>query len=451
MKSKLLATLLFFFLFNIFQTSAQTPVVVIKDQNNTTGTVNIDCNYNFISPKIVRLNATFPDLKSTTNYTVAPINYAPTGSFTAGTRVIFNGEDEWSANINIGFTFCYYGNTFTSINVSDNGIVRFGYNTSANEVSPSSVSNTTPDPSLVRNAIFGGFQDMISFPFGFGCLPLEDCGTVSTITTGIAPFRKCIVNFNAVNHFNCVGINGKKSTFQIILYETTNEIEIQVKDKPLTCSGNINTNGNGNSLIGLNNSDGSLGVAPPNRNTSVFSVTNEAYLFTPSGLSGTTLQWFNAVGTLIGTANPIDVIPTVNTFYTVKVNYALCVPLQIQSLININFDPTYPTAPDLVKNYCDAVAPFPEQNIDVIAAVTDPLNLPGTVITIHNSPFEANNNLSQLPNMSTYLMTSTSKVFYYRETVGSCYVTGKITLNLFQTPQIKFYTNLELIVMVEPS
>ncbi|MGH2664268.1 T9SS type B sorting domain-containing protein [Flavobacterium sp.] len=425
---------LFFFLDLTLQLYSQTnPSVVITDHNNNTGTIPIDCDYQFKPIKKIELTASFPDLKTTTDYSVAQVAYHQNGNYSDGTPIVFTGDDTWSTAIPIGFSFCFYNNNYNTVNVGDNGIVRFGYNSSLPEGSFSSITNTTPSPSLVKNAIFGGFQDMLNIPAGFGCAPGENCGTVTYVTTGTAPFRIFTVNYNEVNHFNCTGFNGRKSTFQIVLYETTNVIEINVKSKPITCNGNISANGNANSLLGLNNSDGTIGISPPNRNTGVWSAMDESYTFTPNGASATTVQWFNAGGTLLGTSNPIEVIPTGNTLYTVKVNYATCVPQQLQSSIDVVYDLDYPVAPNVVGNFCDTTAPFPSEIIDVESLL---IPEPSIIKTIYNTQAEADADSNALTGVNAYLMTASTKTFIYRETIGDCYATGTITLNLFQTPEI---------------
>ena len=434
-KTKKQIPLVAFLMLLITKVMAQNePSVTINDHNTNTGNITIDCNYNFIPPKRIELTASYPDLKTTTDYTVENIPYTPTGLFTDGTLVPFGGDDVWSNSLPIGFTFCFYGNNYSSVNVGDNGIIRFGYNSSIPEGSFSSITNTTPNPSLVRNAIFGGFQDHILAPVGFGCSNSEFCGSVSYLTVGTAPFRKFIVNFNELNHFNCSGFNDRNSTFQIILYETTNVIEINVKEKPLTCNGNISANGNGNSLIGLNNSNGTLGIAPPGRNTGVWSVTDESYRFNPAGASATQISWYNASGTFLGNANPIQVVPPQNnTFYTAIVNYNTCTPRQIQNTINITYDLDYPVAPNIIANFCDTAAPFPNEIVEIENLLVAE---PGIIKTIHASQVEADNNLNPLTGMQAYNMTTTSQTFYYRESKGSCYATGTIAVQLFNTPQI---------------
>ena len=438
---KKIILLFLFLLVSCVTIEAQNPTVVITDQNSNTGTVNIDCDYSFVPPKTVRLTATYPTLNTTTNYTVASTTYNPIGNFNEGAPITIMGDDKWSSNIPIGFNFCFYGNQFTTVNVGDNGVVRFGYNSSVVESTVANITNTVPSPSLIRNAIFGGYQDMVVTPGSFGCITPDNCGIISSYTTGVAPFRKFIVNYYRVNHFNCSNtaspVNNTKSTFQIILNETTNIIEINVKSKPTTCF-NSSSNGNVNSLIGLNNATGTLGIAPttPIRNTSAWSATDESYVFTPSGISATTIQWYNAAGTFLGSNNPIDVIPTVNTSYNVLVNYNTCTPLQITDNINVVFDLDYPVAPNIVANFCDEIAPFYDQIVDVASLLTPEA---GRVKEIFNTSAEANIGspiATPLSGMDVYQMTTPTKVFYYRVTQGACYSVASITLNLFITPDI---------------
>ena len=443
--------LTFLLFFNLFNSLAQ--VVTISDQNgnNNINTpspqIKINCNYNFIPPKKVKLTATFPDIKNPTEYSVLPINFAPIGLFSAGTPTNITGEDSWSPNIPIGFPFCFYGNTYSTLNVGDNGIVRFGYNSSIPEDGVRTITNTIPSPSLVRNSIFAAFQDYSIIPNNFGCIPGDNCGSITYYTTGVAPFQKMIINYNLINHFGCSNplspINTKKSTFQIVLYETSNVIEIYVKDKPITCAGNSDANnGVTNSLIGLTDIyGGSKSIAAPNRNTSVWSATDEAYRFTPNGSSTTVVSWFDYLGNPLGGINPIEVIPTVNTFYTAKVKYNTCTPKEIQSQIDVAFDLNYPVAPNIIKKYCDVALPFPDQSgIDVLALLVDSTDAVGTTKTVYLSQNQADAGPSvanpPILGLNNYTMTTATQVFYYREEIGICYVTGKITLSLFQTPII---------------
>lgn len=110
----------------------------------------------------------------------------------------------------------------------------------------------------------------------------------------------------------------------IVLYENTNVIEVYVKEKS-TCA----TWNSGNAIVGIQNGAGTAAVVAPNRNglSADWTVTNEAWRFTPTGTTLTTLKWFEGngtSGTQIGTTSSINVCPTVTTTYTAEVTYALC-------------------------------------------------------------------------------------------------------------------------------
>jgi hypothetical protein len=90
-------------------------------------------------------------------------------------------------------------------------------------------------------------------------------------TIGSAPNRKLVVSFNAVPHYSC---RSNLHTFQFVLYETTNVIDINYLSKPL-CVGN-------NATAGLVNIDNTNVVPVGGRNASAWSTTNNTVRFTPS-------------------------------------------------------------------------------------------------------------------------------------------------------------------------
>jgi len=64
------------------------------------------------------------------------------------------------------------------------------------------------------------------------------------------------------------------TTQQIVLYESTNNIEVYIEDKPVCSTWN-----SGNAVIGIQNGTGLIGIAPLNRNTGAWSATHEAWRF----------------------------------------------------------------------------------------------------------------------------------------------------------------------------
>lgn len=124
---------------------------------------------------------------------------------------------------------------------------------------------------------------------------------------------------------------------QIILFETTNEIETHIGNKPI-CSG---WNG-GQAIHGLQNATGTLATVVPGRNSATqWSTTMEGMKFSPSGANYTisnipfspiflgvqansVITWFNAAGNNIGTGANVTVNPTQNTFYVATVASVTC-------------------------------------------------------------------------------------------------------------------------------
>jgi len=104
-------------------------------------------------------------------------------------------------------------------------------------------------------------------------------GTLNYGVYGTAPYRKFIVSFYNNSHFSCNA--AAKSSFQMILHETSNLIDVQVINKQICASWN-----GGKAVIGLINSSGTLGIAAPGRNTGVWTASNEGWRFSrPSYLN----------------------------------------------------------------------------------------------------------------------------------------------------------------------
>jgi len=76
------------------------------------------------SGQCANLTATVVPVLATTSYSVGAATYAPF-SYTAGAVAIGNVDDVWSNTINIGFNFCYFGNTFNQLLIGSNGEITF--------------------------------------------------------------------------------------------------------------------------------------------------------------------------------------------------------------------------------------------------------------------------------------------------------------------------------------
>jgi hypothetical protein len=205
-------------------------------------------------------------------YIVTSIPYTPY-SYNTGTPVIVNIDDIYSNDIPLPFTFNYYGVNCDTLVIGANGLISFKLSYAGGYCDWSFV-DPCPNPNLPLNAIYGVYQD----------IDPSYMGTVKWQTTGTYPDRMMVVSYyqipyygdpNSVNTMFCP--SPLYATSQIVLYESTNIIEIYVKDKELCTDWN-----SGNGLIGIQNSTGALGIAAPGRNTSQWTAHNEAWQFTPT-------------------------------------------------------------------------------------------------------------------------------------------------------------------------
>jgi gliding motility-associated-like protein len=246
----------------------------------------------------IGLNASLPDIRQTVNAANAYlVNTAPySGHYpfqiAGATSILVNQDDVYSDVINLPFTFCYYGGQYSQVVIGANGTLSFhalyanqssGFEMCSNgtwypgPASPGLPNSFTSSQwgwdSYPRNAIFACFQDLDP------SIPAVNKG-IEWKLEGTAPCRKLIVNWRNIPQFSC---NTNTTTFQCVLYENTNVIEIYLAEKPVCSSWNC-----GYALIGIQNDARNLAVTPPGRNGAVWTTTtatSEAWRFVPNGPS----------------------------------------------------------------------------------------------------------------------------------------------------------------------
>ncbi len=228
-----------------------------------------------------------PGSLPTTSYAISSAPYAP-DPYNSGTAVTLT-DDSQTGLLPIGFTFCFYGNSYTQFIIGSNNWIGF----QAGETS-TWVTAAIPNPSAFiapRNTIMGAWQD-INPSLG---------GTVRFALYGVAPNRRLSVSWRNVPTFSC----GALYTSQITIYETTNIIETHFQNKPICATWN-----GGKAVHGLHNSTGTLATVVPGRNNTSWTTTNETTRFTPNGIATYTINWYVLPSnTLVGTGSPITVTP----------------------------------------------------------------------------------------------------------------------------------------------
>lgn len=185
--------------------------------------------------------------------------YNTATAFNVGT-VVPSSDDVTHGPFNIGFTFNFFGNNYTQFYIGSNGWIGFtiGQTTGYTAV-------YIPNSGSPKNVIMSDWEDL--YP---------GSANIYYTTIGTAPNRKLVVNFNSVPHYGC---RTNLHTFQFVLYETSNIIDINYLSKPL-CSGN-------NATAGLVNIDNTNVVPVGGKNASLWTVTNYSVRFTPSAVETT--------------------------------------------------------------------------------------------------------------------------------------------------------------------
>lgn len=240
-------------------------------------------------------------------------------------------DDGGWAQVPIGFTFNYFGNDWTAINVGTNGVINFGP--------------------------FAGFNaSQYSFPSGFpsasspvntiGVLATDfymtATGTVRFWTEGVAPNRVFVIEYNGPG-LTADGVH----VAQAHLFETLGLVEIHVQEA--TGTGTFA----GPKTIGLQNGDGTIGATAPAfcnldgtpngtqtwnaRNATITAAESKAWRFSPP--VSYTFSWSPAAqisgptNTASVVARPTTLTPGVQSYFvTATDNLSGCAgaPVELQ-------------------------------------------------------------------------------------------------------------------------
>lgn len=244
-----------------------------------------------------------PNPNQTTNYGVTNMPYVVQTN--TGTS-IFMTDDSQQGPFNIGFNFCFFGNTYTQFYIGSNGWVSF---TGGQPTTFTSQSIPTGNALVPKNSIMGPWQDWHP---GLG-------GQIKYQMSGVAPCRKLTISWIGVPMFSCTSNQG---TFHIVIYESTNIIENHIQNKP-SCVGWQG----GTAVEGVHNAAGTIGITVPGRNSTAWVTNNDSWRWTPSGPVVTpTLTWYQVGNpTPIGTGPTITVTPpAAGANYTCHFVYPIC-------------------------------------------------------------------------------------------------------------------------------
>jgi gliding motility-associated-like protein len=259
----------------------------------------------------LNLKVKVPDVKSSEDYKAIPIAYTPY-PFINANGVEYNRfyeDDRYSDEIILPFTFCFYGQNYTSCVVGTNGIVTFDVATNKNKVNAYILDSPVPrdggvpddqnEPYYPRAAIMGPYHDIDPDPTTTS--PQQPKRRMEYIIEGNAPCRKFILNFYEIPYFLCPK---EIVTQQMVLYEGTGIIDIFIEKKPVACSMSTNT---GTAILGIQNWERDKAVVVSGRNNTVWAANKEGWRFVPNGTTSLLSQvqlYKNNI--LIGTGTTVN-------------------------------------------------------------------------------------------------------------------------------------------------
>ncbi len=438
----------YFFPYILFGQLNGCPEVTITDINDNQ-TIHMNCNSD---TGCIDLVANYPETGTPTSYSVESIDYDPEFPFSGLTNPIsVNTDDVWSdPKVVLPFNFCFFNQEYSEAVVSSNGAISFninlindnGFNDGADECAwefnlgiPNAQFPSTAEPKKILNAIYGVFHD----------IDPSEGGEIGWQLFGDFPCRRLVVSYYKVPLFDCVNIN---STFQMVLYESTNIIEVYIEKKS-TC----NDWNNGNSLIGVQNANGTQGITPPNRNTGNWTTENEAWRIVPTGASNTQITWYDDVtGTVLATnQDQITVCPTSMHNYRAEVTYTLCDGSSITTSdsTTVEFTNIVFSEPPIEHSVCDkdgtpdGITPinltFFEETLITELNSINPYN-----ISFHFTEEDAINNAGAIPNPSAFINANNPETVYGRieDLSLNCVLIKQINLTINTGPD---FFNAEVI------
>ncbi len=382
------------------------------------------------------LTANYLETGETTSYAVSSIAYAPPFAFTGGANSTnITLDDIWSSSIDLGFDFCFFGETYDKALINSNGALTFSISgeIANGKYSPNTYSGysigTNNDNAIPGNT--GSNTDARAVLGIFGVLQDTDPTTsfqdwsFNYEVVGNYPCRMLVLNFYKLGHFSC-GTGVGEQTYQTILYETTNVIEVYVQNR--TACSNWQS---GRGLIGIQNGDATLAYTPPGRNTGNWSAQNEAWRFTPDGASNVTVKWF-ADGIEVGTGATLNVCVDETTTFTVQTEYTNCSGISIidEDTVTVTYG-TIPEPSDLIAidDDGDGIAIFDLTENDVV--VLNGVEPTDYIVTYYESENDAVIDLNPITNPMAYQNITNPQTIFVRLEImgGNCFAVDSFIIS----------------------
>lgn len=264
-------------------------------------------------------------LKATDSYAVAQIPYNPYPW--VGANQLFVGVDDiWSGIVPLPFPFCFFGQKYNAVVIGANGQVGF-------DLSQAGLFNAWSSNGIIAPASNAAMNNSIMVPYHDVDPSIPYAGkNITWDIYGTAPCRYMVISWDSVPMFSC---NNLLVSQQVVLFESTYLIDINIKSKPVCAAWN-----GGVAHQGIQNANGTIAFMVPGRNGTQWTANNDSYRFTPAGFNASNLSyvWKEVPGgTVLGTGPTLSFFPGANTQVTVDMQVITdcdTIPAAIRDTIN---------------------------------------------------------------------------------------------------------------------
>ncbi|MCQ2284014.1 MAG: gliding motility-associated C-terminal domain-containing protein [Bacteroidales bacterium] len=255
------------------------PSIDITRNDTSVSWIEYDCA-NPVTILKAKVVATGP---YTYDYTVQSIPYSSRiFDYSLGNSLGASVDDDWinMSGTALPFTFSFFGNNYTRVWPGANGLISMTVPSSSYCDYSYPVPPTSPPynavPYIFKNCIYGVYEDI--YPGHY-----YGDGNIRVGVQGTAPCRAFVFNYDRV------GLYGREysqlqwcNTYQMVIYEGTNIIDVFVKYRKC-CASTNSTNHEG--IIGLQNNTSSQILIAPGRGMTGWEVLSDAqsegWRFTP--------------------------------------------------------------------------------------------------------------------------------------------------------------------------
>jgi gliding motility-associated-like protein len=349
------------------------------------------------------LHASYLKKKATTSYIYDTLPYSV--STLTASNILSLGDDDFSGAVPIGFNFCFYNNIYNTIYISANGVLTFNANYANN---PCSFDTKTLYPyfnsTFADAAISGPFMD----------LKPSIGGTISYQTIGVAPNRKFVVQYHNLKLFGATCAN-TTSTFEIILYELSNYIDIQITDKNI-CDADTSNYLNF-ATIGIQSIAASNYLTVNGKHASIWSANNIGYRFLPNGGPNYSVQWANASSPNIPFSTNLDSVIVCGGQTVIGTVTYSCPLITISDTINLFQQGLSIDSISFTRPICHY------STNGSVTIYSNGINLPHTY-SIDNLPYTTNNIFTGL---------DTGKHYLFAKDANGCIVSDTVNLISYST------------------